>query len=128
MNTSGEVRLVGIDADWEKDKVKTRLKKLAMINVIIVNLNCLNNFRNFTEIFTNFKELMEKSEFFKILYSEGEDNIKNLSSSVDWQGRKDIIYAGKKLEFNEYVIRSYWSWRFDSLIIHPLLNLRGEEI
>lgn len=111
VTTSDKVNLIGIVSDEEKNIFKEMLNKLRMINVAIINLHHLNNFQSFTVFFSKFKELMGDKQCFKILYSEIKDDVKNLPSSIDWEGRADVFYAGKKLIFNKDVIRSYWNWK-----------------
>jgi len=110
MTISDEVKVIGIDSDEIKRKAIIALSKLGLKKAVVINLHYLNDFPNFTEKYPRFKELMENRGYFKILYSEIEDDVKNLPSSNGWRARKDILYAGEKLEFNVNIIRSYWNW------------------
>jgi len=110
MTISNKVVLIGISSDEEKKRIKIRLNRLKMVNIIVVNPRYLNNFRRFPKIYPRFKKIMEKREYFKILFSDREDDIKNLPSSNGWQDRIDIISAGEELKFDKSIIQSYWHW------------------
>ncbi|MEK9182146.1 MAG: hypothetical protein AAB781_00985 [Patescibacteria group bacterium] len=101
-----------IDSSEKKEAwIIRKLNDLKMGNVAVINLHCLNNFKNFSDLFNQFKKLIENAEVFKILHSEMEDDIKNLPTSINWRGREDVLYVGDNLEFTEDVIRRYWSWK-----------------
>lgn len=94
-----------------------KLDDLKMENVAVINLHRLNNYRDFNDIFPQFRKLMENREYFKILHSETEDDVKNLPASIGWQNRDDVVYAGEELQFDENIIRSYLRWKCKSRII-----------
>lgn len=99
-----------IDSDGKESGIIRELDDLKMNHAVVINLRRLNNYKYFNDRFKQFKDLLENAELFKILYSEIEDDVRNLPASIGWQSRKDVVYVGEKLEFNEGVIRSYWNW------------------
>ena len=113
MAVSNKIKMMGVDL-FEEKILKRKLNNSRMENVAIVNLHCLNNFRIFSDVFPRFKELIENQGYFKILYYEIDDDLNNLPTAIiNWRDRKDIVYAGKKLELNKDIIRSYLNWKFD---------------
>lgn len=100
-----------IDFSKKKTGIIKKLNRLKMEQATVINLHCLNNFKNFNDLFNQFKKLIENAEVFKILYSETEDDVKNLPASINWQGREDVLYVGSNLEFTKDVIRRYWNWK-----------------
>ncbi|MBM2818257.1 MAG: hypothetical protein HW401_847 [Parcubacteria group bacterium] len=119
MIISDKVVLIGISSDKEKKRIKMELERLKMTNIIVVNLRYLNNFGHFPKRYPPFRKIMEKREYFKILFSEREDDIKNLPSSNGWQGRIDIISAGEELKFEKNIIQSYLHWVSNCASISP---------
>ena len=112
MTVSDEVKVIGIGSDEGKRRAIITLNNLGLKKAVVINLHYLNNFKRFPLIFPEFKKLIENCSYFKILHSEIESDVENLPASVGWQNRKDVLYVGKKLEFNVNIIRSYWDWVF----------------
>lgn len=100
-------------------RIIKKLDALKMKNVAVINLHRLNNYRDFNDIFPQFRKLIDSREYFKILHSQTEDDVKNLPASIGWQNRNDVVYAGEELRFDENIILSYLRWKCKSGIILP---------
>lgn len=109
-----------IDFSEKEAWIIRKLDDLKMKNVAVINLHRLNNYRDFNNIFPKFRKLMENLEYFKILHSEIEDDVKNLPASIGWQNRDDVVYAGEELQFNKNIIRSYLNWKLKSRTVFPI--------
>lgn len=107
-------KIIIIDFSIKEAGIIRTLNDLKMGNAAVINLHRLNNFKNFSDLFNQFKKLIENAEVFKILYSETEDDVRNLPASINWRGRKDVLYVGDNLKFTKDVIRRYWNWKTNS--------------
>lgn len=88
-----------------------KLDYLKMEDVVIINLHRLNHFKNFSDLFNQFKNLIENAEVFKILHSEIKDDFENIPASINCWGREDVLYVGDTLKFDKDVICRYWNWK-----------------
>lgn len=101
-----------IDFSEKKEEwIIRQLDDLKMENVAVINLHRLNNYRDFNDIFPQFKELIENAEIFKMLYSEIKDDVENIPASINCWGREDVLYVGDTLKFDKDVICRYWNWK-----------------
>lgn len=112
-----------IDFSEKKEaQIIRQLDDLKIGNVAVINLHRLNNYRDFNDIFPQFRELLDNREYFKILHSEIEDDFENIPASINCWRREDVLYVGDTLKFDKDVICRYWNWKknLKSSISQPL--------
>ena len=69
-----------IDFSENETGIIRKLDNLKMRYATVINLHCLNKFKTFTNLFNQFRDLIENAKVFKILYSEIEDDVKKSAS------------------------------------------------